>query len=334
MKYIIVDSLNLFYRARHVLPRGADAWTKTGFALHLCFNSVTSIVKKFGCDHVVFVMEGRSWRKDVYAPYKKNREEDRAKATAREVEEDQIFMESYVDMMKFLSEKTNVTVLQQKNSEGDDCISRFVQLHPQDEIIINSSDTDFYQLLSDRVTIYNGVTDELHTIKGIFKSNGSVVIDKKTKLPKVIPDPKWLLFEKCIRGDGGDNIFSAFPGVRLKGSKNKVGLIEAWEDHDKKGFAWNTLMLSRWSDHDDVDHRVMDDYERNRMLIDLTQQPQWVLDLLDDTILTAVKKEPRTQVGIHFLKFCGKHELVKLSDLAGPTVEWMNMGYRGVLLDK
>ena len=27
----------------------------------------------FNGDHVVFCLEGRSWRKDVYEPYKKNR---------------------------------------------------------------------------------------------------------------------------------------------------------------------------------------------------------------------------------------------------------------------
>ena len=59
-----------------------------------------------------------------------------------------------------------------------------------------------------------------------------------------------------------------------KGTKNKVGLLEAYEDKDPKGFNWNNLMLSqRWVDLNEVEHRVLDDYERNLVLIDSTEQP-------------------------------------------------------------
>ena len=33
-----------------------------------------------------------------------------------------------------------------------------------------------------------------------------------------------------------------------KGTKNKVGLIEAFEDRKNKGFNWNNMMLQRWVD--------------------------------------------------------------------------------------
>ena len=47
--------------------------------------------------------------------------------------------------------------------------------------------------------------------------NGRPVKDKKTKEQKMPGDPEWLLFEKCIRGDTSDNIFSAYPGVSQEG---------------------------------------------------------------------------------------------------------------------
>ena len=43
-----------------------------------------------------------------------------------------------------------------------------------------------------------------------FNDKGKPVIDKKTKEPKTIEDPEWLLFEKCIRGDTSDNILVHF----------------------------------------------------------------------------------------------------------------------------
>ncbi len=39
------------------------------------------------------------------------------------------------------------------------------------------------------------------------------------------------------------------------------------------------------------------------------------------------------QVGIHFMKFCGKYELVKISEQAEQYSRWLNETYSGVLND-
>ena len=51
---------------------------------------------------------------------------------------------------------------------------------------------------NDNVSQYNGITQELITTNGVYNDKGKEVIDKKTKEPKQIGDPEWLLFEKCI----------------------------------------------------------------------------------------------------------------------------------------
>ena len=73
MKYLLVDSLNMFMRAKHVGGRGADIDTKIGMAMHIMFNSLAKCHREFNADHIVLCLEGRSWRKDFYEPYKKNR---------------------------------------------------------------------------------------------------------------------------------------------------------------------------------------------------------------------------------------------------------------------
>ena len=205
--------------------------------------------------------------------------------------------------------------MQHPDLEADDLIAGWIQSHPQDHHTIVSSDTDFHQLLADNVNQYNGIADELHTIKGIFDKKGAPVKDKKTKEPKTIPDPKWILFEKCMRGDTSDNVFSAYPGVRTKGTKNKVGLQEAFADRHARGWAWNNLMLQRWTDHNGEEHRVLDDYNRNRTLIDLTAQPDAIRQLIDTTVGSA-QPQRRAMVGAQFLKFCGRYELARLSENA------------------
>jgi 5'-3' exonuclease len=327
MRYLIVDTANTFFRARHSAHRQSDTWDKLGFAIHVTLSSVNKAWREQKADHVIFCLEGRSWRKDFYKPYKANRAVARAALTEAEAEEDRLFWEAFDDLKSFLGEKTNCTVLQHPELEADDLVAGWIQSHPNDHHTIVSSDTDFHQLLAPNVNQYNGIADELHTLQGILDKKGKPVIDKKTKLPKVIPDPSWILFEKCMRGDPTDNIFSAYPGVRTKGSKNKVGLTEAYEDRNRQGFNWNNLMLQRWTDHEGVEHRVIDDFNRNVVLVDLKAQPAEIKAKINETIAAGSVTKSVGQVGTKFLKFCGKYELNKLSEHATQYSEFLNAEY-------
>ena len=327
MRYLLVDTANTFFRARHSAFRASDTEEKVAFAPHVTMASINKAHRDQKADHVIFCLEGRSWRKDFYEPYKKNRAVARQALTEKEAEEDKAFWESFDEMNKFVKEGTNCTTLQHKELEADDLIAGWIQSHPNDEHVIVSSDSDFYQLLANNVKQYNGISDELHTLEGIFDKKGNRVLDKKTKEPKVVPDPEWILFEKCMRGDATDNVFSAYPGVRKKGTRNKVGLVEAFEDKKKKGYSWNNMMLQRWIDHNEVEHRVLDDYERNCILVDLTMQPDDIKVKIAETIAEGSKAKQVPMVGAKFLKFCGKYDLVKLSDNASTMAEWMSASY-------
>jgi 5'-3' exonuclease len=297
-------------------------------AFHITLNSIKKAWQDFGGSHVVFCLEGRSWRKDHYAPYKRNRSDARAAHTEREAEEEKVFWEAFDTFKDFITEKTNCTVLQNSRLEADDLIAGWIQSHPDAKHVIISTDTDFVQLIAPNVKQYNGVMETTITHEGIFDAKGKRVIDKKTQEPKAIPDPQWLLFEKCMRGDTSDNVFSAYPGVREKGTKNKVGLREAYGDRDSKGYSWNNLMLQRWSDHEGKEHRVLDDYERNRVLIDLSAQPDEIKTIITETIATAVGANKNiSQVGIRLIKFCNLYDLKKISDQAQAYAEPLNARY-------
>ena len=69
MTYILVDTANMFFRARHVV-RGDSIETKIGMAYHIMLASILKSYRDFNGSHVVFCLEGRSWRKDFYEPYK------------------------------------------------------------------------------------------------------------------------------------------------------------------------------------------------------------------------------------------------------------------------
>ncbi|RYD62071.1 MAG: hypothetical protein EOP83_15510 [Verrucomicrobiaceae bacterium] len=97
-------------------------------------------------------------------------------------------------------------------------------------------------------------------------------------------------------------------------------------------------MLSRWEKAHGQDPsgntisesvRVMDEYNRNRSLIDLTEQPQEIKDLMDQVIVQAVQKEPVRDVGVHFMKFCAKNDLTNLNRDANDHAAYLNRGYAG-----
>jgi len=312
MTYILVDTANTFFRARHVVQGSSDI--KLGMAFHITFNSIKKAWNDFDGSHVVFCLEGRSWRKDFYQPYKRNRQETRSAMTVKEQEEDKLFWEAFDEFKNFVTEKTNCTVLQNQQLEADDLIAGFIQSHPKDKHVIISTDSDFYQLIAPNVSQYNGVQEHHITHEGIYDAKGKLVKDKKTGEPKEVPNPEWLLFEKCMRGDTSDNVFSAYPGVRVKGTKNKVGLTEAFEDRKSKGYAWNNLMLQRWVDHNGQEHRVLDDYVRNQVLIDLTAQPKDIKEIIKATIDVGCTPKDVTQVGIRMLKFCNTWDMKKIAD--------------------
>jgi len=306
MNYILVDTANTFFRARHVINGSADI--KLGMAFHITLNSIKKAWQDFNGSHVVFCLEGRSWRKDFYAPYKRNRSEARAAHTVKEAEEETVFWEAFDTFKDFIIEKTNCTVLQNPQLEADDLIAGWIQTHPNDNHIIISTDTDFVQLIAPNVRQYNGVMETTITHEGILDKKGKRVIDKKTNEPKDIPNPEWLLFEKCMRGDPTDNVFSAYPKVR----KNK--LQDAFEDRSNKGFAWNNMMLQRWVDHNGAEHRVLEDYERNRTLIDLAAQPKEIRKVIIETIDEGAVPKSIDQVGIRLMKFCNLYDLKKITD--------------------
>jgi 5'-3' exonuclease len=326
MTYILVDSANCFFRSRHVVRGNAEE--KLGMSLHIMFNSIKKAWQDFQGKHVVFFLEGRSWRKDFYEPYKKNRAETRAALTPAEQEEDKLFWETFDQFKEFITEKTNCSVLQHPRLEADDLIAGWIQQHPDDDHVIISTDSDFVQLIAKNVKQYNGVTGVTITHEGYYDEKGKPVVDKKTSAIKLAPDPEWLLFEKCIRGDPTDNVFSAYPGVREKGTKNKVGLREAFADRNSKGYNWNNLMLQKWIDHHGAEQLVQKSYERNRRLIDLSYQPDDVKEIILSTINT-VKTQNKNipQVGAKLMKFCAKYDLVKISEQATQYAAPLNAKY-------
>jgi hypothetical protein len=333
-KFLIIDTSNMMHRAKHVTS--GDIWTRIGLTIHIMLNGIRKSWIKTQADHVIFCLEGHSWRHSIYEPYKANRRAAKANISSGDATEDQMFFDAINNFIQFIDEHTNCTVLQNEYCEADDLIARFIQTHQDDNHVIISGDTDFIQLVSDNVSIYDGVKDITLRHDGIYdgkdkRAHFSVKNNSKIKVGKAIKpgekeeyDPEWIdwaLFLKFVRGDPGDNIFSAYPRANIKKIKG------AFDDRFDKGYDWNNFMLHRWTDHNKIDHRVKNCYDRNRELIDLSMQPEEIKIVMDDTINEAIAPKHNTQIGIRFLKYAGKNELTRIAENPSDYISFLTAKY-------
>ncbi len=332
MKYALIDVNNLVHRAKHTVSHYDTFEECVSMTLDRLFGSLRKVYEKFGAEHCVACFDSRSWRKDVYADYKGDRDHD---SSPIKIEEREIIKEVLINLEQFLIEHTNVTVLSRKGLEADDFIARWVQLHDDPEFthIIVSADKDFMQLIRDGVELFDPIRSILYTTDGIFfqdgkkKMKGQETIDRHGEYWKIkcnpktgveeIVEPEWELFFKCIRGKK-NNLLSAYPGIR------EVKMRAAFED--RGGPKWNALINTIWGEEGNR-QSVRKRYDFNRRLLDLKRQPPEIISDMDESINEALNKKPKQMVGAWFAKFCGRYKLVKLVHQSSPITALLASPY-------
>lgn len=340
--FIHTDGHNLFHRQINMTNPALGIDSMIGMAFHMIIHSMRKEYSKWNGTHTIFYLEGRSWRKDVYPEYKANRKVAFAQQTAKEQEDHNLLVEAFDDFVNYLDTKTNITVLRNPVAEADDMIAVFIEAHPDDKHILISSDSDFFQLLRyPNVMLYDPVKDIQIRQDGIYDDDGNklaFIVNSDAKIKVGKPDPdfvceekwyEWALFLKCIRGDGTDNIFSAYPGVRQNGTKKQVGIREAFEDN-LKGYAWNNFMNQKWVDHNQATMIVKERYEFNKMLIDLSQIPTDVKVSCLEIIAAETERKniPAVEIGTAFMRFCGKWALKRIGDNSAGFMPMLKSKYR------
>ena len=87
------------------------------------------------------------------------------------------------------------------------------------------------------------------------------------------------------------------------------------------------MMLQRWVDHEGYEHRVIDDYQRNVTLCDLSAQPEEIKTVIKETIGSA-KTKTVEQVGLKLIKFCAKWDPAEDSRVSQSYAEPLNAKYK------
>ena len=60
---------------------------------------------------------------------------------------------------------------------------------------------------------------------------------------------------------------------------------------------------------------------------DLREQPEQIKTAMDKIITEVVQQEKISQVGVHFMKFCGKYNLDRIGQQAQDHASYLTAGY-------
>jgi hypothetical protein len=299
MKTILAfDAPNILYRTFYAgWKLTDDKHTMSSMAIHSTLLTLNKYFNKYQPDKVICAFDKPNWRKQYTESdlclsgkiYKGNRRQDMTPTEQMCYEEYTQHIERFEQI---LTEYSSILVMSRKMLEADDILAGVAQHYSQDRVIAISSDRDLTQLLR-------------------FKN--VKLIDPATGNPILCDDIDWFLFLKAIRGDRGDNLPSAYPRVK------ETRVRKAYEDELER----LNLMNEVWTDENKVEKNVGELFEENKLLMDLYGQPDLVKQLIAKAIEDGEKNQGKYS-HFHFLKFCNKHDLVKIRDNAGDFVKLLS----------
>lgn len=298
MKRMVLDTSHLLFAvaSAHARNSAQDPKDLAGLAVHSAINVLNKYYKKFKPGEIALIFEGRkNWRKAYTRSekcisqrlYKGNREKGGDSM--------EVFFELINAFQEMVRTHSSLLCLQHDDLEGDDSFAAYVQSFDgmeDEEVIGVSGDRDFVSLLKQKnFTLINPDTGKPRLVKDVCG----------------VDDAEYFMFEKAIRGDKGDNVFPAYPRVRVTRIK------QAYEDD----MARVNLFNETWSEiREDGSERVMrvgDLFEENMLLMALDRQPPEIR-----AIMATLTENARTNAGkfsiFHFSKFCGKYGLNQIGE--------------------
>lgn len=321
MRRMITDIPNLFFRGvaankdaiKNMIPDEACS-----YALHVCLMSLRKHYNNIRPQELAIVFEGRNnWRKrytkseNCYSGrlYKGNRVKD---------PDMEILFDVIGKFKQACKEHTSIVVVEDDELEGDDCIAAYVKQHPNDEIVILSGDKDFVQLLKfPNVILINPDNSTRRTVESVCG----------------IDDAEYFMFEKCFRGDAGDNVLSAYPRIRA------TKLQQAWgvNGNEPDLILMNKLLDYTWEmplSEENSGTRKMHVgtlFDENNLLMNLDAQPDEIKIKMQEAVERAYRERGKYN---HFnmIKFLGKMKLNKIAENIDNFVPLLsNSGFTGVL---
>jgi len=216
-RILILDGLNNYIRTWVMNPTTNDDGVHVG-GISGFLQALGVTIREIKPTRLVIVFDGKGGsvrRKKIFPGYKANRgggvRLNRAHDWASDVEENKQMLYQLSRVIIYLKQLP-CTVISIDNIEADDTIAYIAHEICEansacEEVYISSTDKDFYQLISNKVKVWNPVTHKR--------------IDKDAIINEYGIHPNNFILYKCLKGDGSDNI----PGLKGFGVKTSVKLF-------------------------------------------------------------------------------------------------------------
>jgi DNA polymerase-1 len=195
----ILDAFSLIFQVFHALP---EMTSPRGEAVGAVFGFVRDVLnlieqKKPDFLFVAFDLPGRTFRDDLYEPYKGEREAMPEPLVPQ------------IPKVLTVLEILGIPVLSAERFEADDIMATFARICDEERVqcFVVSSDKDCRQLISEHVKLYNVRKNQVYDEKNLLEDWG------------IRPD-QVVDFQSLV-GDKVDNV----PGVPLIGPKNAQQLL-------------------------------------------------------------------------------------------------------------
>ena len=203
-KLLIVDGSNLLFQMFYGMP--ARITGKDGRPIQGTLGFVGALLKILRMvqpTHAVVLFDGECHnpRTDLDENYKANRPD------YEDVPEEELPFSQLPDIFRAL-DVLNLRYAETTECETDDWIAGYA-LNCDCEVVISSFDSDFFQLINDRVTVLR------------YRGNKTVICDRAYIREKLEIEPEQYAFFKSLTGDTADNI----PGVPKVGPKTAAALL-------------------------------------------------------------------------------------------------------------
>jgi 5'-3' exonuclease len=256
-----------------------------GLIRHLVLNNLRSYRKRFKKKYgelVICTDFHSSWRKEVFPFYKASRKKAREKSTT---DWSNLF-EIVNKITDEIEENFPYKIIKIAHAEADDVIGTLTfNKYEKDKVLIISSDKDFVQLHQKNVDQFSPRLNKM-------------LVEK---------DPNSYIKEHIIKGDVGDGI----PNI-LSDDDCLINEEKRQKPLAKKKIAeWINKSVKEFNVSDDV----INNYERNKKLIDLTNTP----DELKSKIITMYQKQ-ETPSGRGLLNYFMKNDLNNLMEVLNDFV--------------
>lgn len=206
-RVILVDAMNMFIRSFAVINVTTENGNHFGGA-YGTLQSVKSIAEVFKPTKIVFAWEGRNAskkRREILAEYKENRKVRKSLNRQFNWPTPEAEWESFRAQLLRVKEYLETLPIHQVEvdlMEADDVIGyACTTMWPDQEKIIISSDKDYFQLITDKISVFRPIKKEL--------------IDYKHMLDTYKIHPANWIIIKVLTGDASDGI-SGIKGLGIK----------------------------------------------------------------------------------------------------------------------